>query len=212
MKISLWTQFASNHSNSFTVVGSFPSEQSAVQAAAELREIFGHIINQSIRYDDTKPVKAEVYYAEEFDIKWDEHLDWVNEKGVVLLDQHLIVGSIYDTHQGAYVIDELIAKLGATTVIKQEEMGRETTIFVRVEAVAPDEINAKRLYEEINTFYPDEEVEEELKRQIVSNDSQIIIKNLYFGDHLGLELPRLIKWLRAQGCTVKYRFSNKREK
>ena len=39
MKLSVWQQFSSNHSASFTVVGEFESAQKAQQAAAEIRRL-----------------------------------------------------------------------------------------------------------------------------------------------------------------------------
>jgi hypothetical protein len=154
MRVSIWQQFSSNHSNSFTVVGTFASEEDAAQAAATLYEIFGYIGEQSFRYFDPEPVPAEQYYGEEYDIQWDRHLDWVNlysAQHIMKLDNVLFVGPMgIDTYLGAYVIDELVAKLGGH-VQKEEEM-RDTSLRATVKAQAPDYKTAQRLHSEISAY------------------------------------------------------------
>jgi hypothetical protein len=43
MKIHIWQQFASNHSNSFTVVRTFPAVEAAQTTAATLQQLFDDI-------------------------------------------------------------------------------------------------------------------------------------------------------------------------
>ena len=82
MKLSIWQQFSSNHSNTFTVVGEFPTKTEALSAANKLRQLLEAIYLQGIGYSDTAAVQAELDAGREFGFDWTEHLDWVHTDSV----------------------------------------------------------------------------------------------------------------------------------
>ena len=153
MKISIWQQFASNHSNDFTVVGTFQTVSDAEQAATTLRKIFELILEQRKNIYDAEPVPAEVWYAKQYDIAWDQHLNWIFQPDlqVAQLENRVIVSSYTtQTGMGAAVIEELLPKLGAS-VQKDEEIGN-VSLVVRVTAQAPDSATAQRLKQVTNDY------------------------------------------------------------
>ena len=44
MRISIWQQFSSNHSSSFTIIGTFENSEAAQRAAIEFRAILEKIV------------------------------------------------------------------------------------------------------------------------------------------------------------------------
>lgn len=155
MKLSIWHHFSSNHSNSFTVVGTFISQKDAIEAAQILREIFEHITEQNTDYLSDELLPAEKWYAQKYDIEWSQHLDWVfgnPNHFVVQLDDILIVGPMRGdaTGLGAYVVDELVAKLGGQ--VKKEEEMRNTSLLATIDFQATDSEIAKKLHDEIRAY------------------------------------------------------------
>ncbi|QPC83690.1 hypothetical protein G4Y79_04725 [Phototrophicus methaneseepsis] len=153
MKISIWQQFGSNHSSDFTVVGTFKSVSDAEQAAQTLLEIFGYIVEQRIDIYDAKLVPAEVWYAEQYNIAWDRHLDWLYnaDQQVTQLENTVIVSSyVASTWMGAAVIDELLPKLGAS--VQQDGEMSNGGLIVTVTARVPHSATAQRLEQVTNDY------------------------------------------------------------
>lgn len=168
MKISIWQQFSSNHSNNFTVVGEFATEEDAAHAAIKLREIFRQILqsdkNRIVGYDKKrkkfdydKPTRIERKYAKTFDMKWDRHLDWIwgHPTGhVVMLNKTLIISPIFlgdTTWLGADITDDLVAKLGGQ-VQKIAEFDGGLTWYITVKAHAPDQQVIHELYGQVRAY------------------------------------------------------------
>jgi hypothetical protein len=152
MEINVWQQFSSNHSNSFTVVGQFPSEADADKAAATLRELFENIYLQGIGYHHEEPLQAELDCAAEYNLQWEKHLDWIDELPdwhVTQFENLLLIGNAI-TWQGATVIDQLVARLGAAAY-KQEELSNDA-ILLNIHAEAPDANAAAHLHTQIQTY------------------------------------------------------------
>ena len=132
MKISIWRQFSSNHSNSFTVVGKFASEEDALRASNKLKQLLDDIrVMQGSDYRadmNIGPVDAEIEAGKEFDIEWTEHLDWIHGGASVYvhqIDNHISVSSRVETWQGARYINQIMKKVAEEAYV-EEEMGRYT--------------------------------------------------------------------------------------
>lgn len=83
MKISIWRQFSSNHSGSYTVLGEFKDEQSASYAVATLSSIINAIAGWSRDDNNLKDLdrdsitEVEKRFAEEYRIEWNKSVDWL---------------------------------------------------------------------------------------------------------------------------------------
>ena len=128
MKISIWRQFSSNHSDSFTVVGKFASEEDALKATNKLKQLLEDIRRlQGRDYHmamDIEPVDAEIEAGKEFDIEWTEHLDWIHRDASAYVHQieKYVSVSGEETWQGARYIDQIMKKLAVEAYV-EEEMG-----------------------------------------------------------------------------------------
>src|SRR5688572_16759287 len=80
MKVSIWSQFSSNHSSSYTVVGEFESSEAAQHAKAILQRMLFEIVDWKTRSDTAEADHnmIENGYAQKYGIKWDESIDWLN--------------------------------------------------------------------------------------------------------------------------------------
>src|SRR5687768_7863721 len=74
MKISLWQQFSSNHSNGFQVVGIFESVDDAANVETRLKQL----LNEATRWHKENPLagisEAEAQIIKEFDLSKEETL------------------------------------------------------------------------------------------------------------------------------------------
>lgn len=85
MKLSIWQQWSSNHSAMITIVGEFKSTEAAQKASEELKGIITTIStwNQAhhdelrTTYGGLKPTPIEDQLAAQFDIEWEESIDWL---------------------------------------------------------------------------------------------------------------------------------------
>lgn len=68
MKLSIWQQFASNHSNGFTVLGTFANEAQAASAVEKLRHILRDIYDRTSSYAEEASSPIEVDYGRQFGI------------------------------------------------------------------------------------------------------------------------------------------------
>jgi|GEM_PF-5536118 len=225
MKLSIWQQFASNHSNGFTVVGKFDSEKEASKVATRLKEILEAIYLQSIGYGDIEPVQAELDYGKEFDIEWTKHLDWINTDEidhVLQFNQYVVISDYHgSTWHGTLYIDQIMAKL-ASNVYGAGEMD-VNVIAVELSCLAPDINVANSIYAELNPYFEDVRAEKYTGVEIPWHKFRIHPKSTdaYYGyirqigkklafDHLtfgtiGVGLPALIAYLKDKGCTeIKY--------
>ncbi|MCQ3932615.1 MAG: hypothetical protein DPW16_19370 [Chloroflexi bacterium] len=84
MRISIWQQFASNHSANYTVVGIFESAEKAYQVGQVILEFIRELVewnNENNIYDfykthGWKPTPVEESLIEKYKIEWDKPLDW----------------------------------------------------------------------------------------------------------------------------------------
>jgi hypothetical protein len=157
MKVSLWQQFSSNNSTSFTVVGKFPSVDEArhardvvVQLLTAIGEWYLLPENDALRKKMYLPdglmgaplTAVESEYSQKYGIDWGQPINWVNntegvQDAVQIFDMLVIVENGYplkDSFMKAHPIDALLERLGAETYTDQAG----TDLLVLVTAVAPD--------------------------------------------------------------------------
>lgn len=229
MRISIWQQFSSNHSNNFQVVGVFKSVETAVEAREKLREILHLVLEFGIDYQDGVPNFAEFVTAKEFDIEWPQTLDWVSDEmhEVVQFDHYVWCGNIVgETWLGAPPIDKLMQKLGGEILVYQG-IGL-MVLAAELTCTAPNHKTAKKIFADLQPYL-------ELLRQAKGRDQippwrEYADKHethYYYADHayygyirqireklefskltfarIGHGLPALIAYLRANECTdIKY--------
>src|SRR5262245_22231538 len=125
MKLSLWQQFSSNHSASFTVVGTFESAEKANAAADKLRNILQAIYEWHqqhpghLNQDDLVPTPPEVEFARRYGVEWTEAMDWFYDRSVPVLDNSVILES-GETWREPTPFIGILKKLGGTVVYSME--------------------------------------------------------------------------------------------
>ena len=169
MRISIWQQWASNHSASFTVVGVFETVEAANHGVAEVRRLLASIVEYSAQHPEIEKAfleerqspsisPPEQAFAQEYDIDLSEWtwtgtgIDWlfgspdttIADVSAFAVDRMVFVLNAGDTHIGERPFDLLLAKLGGRVVVSQEYEG---VILLNLSCKAPDESIAIRLEE-----------------------------------------------------------------
>jgi hypothetical protein len=172
MKISVWQQWASNHSASFTVVGKFKSAEVAAKAADTLRSILLTIAewykrpeNANLRKqweegEQLPPSPPEVEFARQYGVEWNEYsVDWVDwrrspesvDQAVVLLDNWMFVSSMNETWLGARPFDALTTSLGGQATVTGEAGDSEVSVNITCTVANPSTMDA--MYEELTAYF-----------------------------------------------------------
>jgi hypothetical protein len=160
MKLSLWQQFSSNHSASFSLVGHFKTAQEAENAATVIRGILEKIadwykthpeVEEEVRKGDlVNPTPMEAELAKQYGLEkaWEFTVDWVNPKhpnqGLQIFDKLVFLHNATETWVGAQPFDELLKKLGATIETSVEGI-TETEPVINLTCLAPDEQKAAEI-------------------------------------------------------------------
>jgi hypothetical protein len=167
MRLTLWQQFSSNHSASFTIVGVFDTAERAEEIAQELRDILREIstwweqfdigqqseIEESLRKagELTPPEAAlEQRYGLGWTTSYPNHkpypLDWV--KGQYALDavstfrNYVFISPTGNTWEGAKPFDSLLRAWGGSVRARVEEVSELSVTFT---CAMPDEVSAVAL-------------------------------------------------------------------
>jgi hypothetical protein len=165
MKLSLWSQFSSNNSVNYAVVGTFNSEEATQQAQQRLRRLFGEMLELRRRLDDNEitPRQFEKLLKRDFvrkyepwsqnPLNWRRLCSWLPVSFHVRLGDHM---SVFGTH---IVFDsdgmttspigvelrDILALLGAKT--HAQIYGKAPDVPFRVICRAPDTSTALAMYE-----------------------------------------------------------------
>jgi hypothetical protein len=221
MKVSLWRQFSSNHSGSFTVVGTFESPEKANAAAHNLREIIRVIREWHEQHPDhvVDPIPPEEAFTRQYGVKWDVAVDWYeDESPVKILYDNLVVLHAPDTWSYPLPFLGILKQLGGS-VVYNFEFGEPLAEFhVKLICVAPDEETASKLAERILAYLPEPWAlrtpwyRDELNDYDLGAEGTLrqlgnaLSFDLKFGK-LTTGLPALIHYLEAHGCTrIEYEF------
>lgn len=121
MRISIWQQFASNHSNSFTVVGEFESIEAAQNAAEQLRQSLKPIIEWRMAraeeiWESFEATPIEIEVGQQWGVEWLNHHEWLESErslnAIKTFENYVILGES-ETWAGQEPFDAILLKLGA---------------------------------------------------------------------------------------------------
>jgi hypothetical protein len=149
MKLSIWQQWASNHSASFYVVGKFADVESAREAkerVAKLVQDIAHYLSDpahSEKFTESgmAPTPPEVSLSDELGIEWQEHSI---ESGirVSVFENCVGITNSATSWQSPDVFERLLKKLGAETLGEYgSEIFPDEPIFVNM-CCKPRDVNA----------------------------------------------------------------------
>ncbi len=161
MRISIWHQFASNHSNEFSIVGTFETVEAAQKAYAELREMLREIAEwyhyNPLDYDLLSP--AEEHFAQHFGVEWLSPLDCFDRSDpdayvdmIYCLDTHILIASPFQPHSTGKPLADIMAKLGGQVIADLGDFSL-TGIDVTLQCLAPDETIAQEIYEQVVEYF-----------------------------------------------------------
>jgi hypothetical protein len=145
VRVSIWQQFSSNHSNDFTLIGEFETTDEAEQIAKRLLDML-----RAIRADhDAQPVQplemdeptqTEIRYGQLYGVEWVTTLDWIAEgealnAQVVHYDNLVFVDSL-GAAWNPFPLDELLDQWGKRVLV-ETAMG-DNSIVADVHCLVPD--------------------------------------------------------------------------
>jgi hypothetical protein len=170
MRISIWQQFSSNHSASYTVVGKFSDPASAQNAAQELNNILQQLkswwdkqlaASTAMEWHDIFETGGmtplEEAFSQHYDVDWKGinwyYWKWGDETNipVVTLNEFVFVRSPhYHIWYGPQPFDGLLKRLGGEVWVESSESRShaDTGIDLLIESDAPDETIAQKIEEE----------------------------------------------------------------
>jgi hypothetical protein len=179
MRLTLWRQFSSNHSNSFIVVGKFETVDAAHSAYLHVRRAMRRIIEAhqrsqpelvEIPNDDDypmlyrpSPVELEVFAP--YGIVPDRMADWTTYNGVdeTLLyeavrrfENYLFVADPRVGYAGAEPWDRLVSTLGGQ--IQKLEEAEYGYFAVDLQCTAPDAETAARIHQQLTADFDDQPI------------------------------------------------------
>lgn len=170
MKVSLWQQFSSNHSATFSIVGRFDSAAKADDAANELRHILSVINDWCDAHPElTKPWKGvgsrdmppptepELQFSQQYGVEWSKtSIDWIRRAQISTFNELVFLDPRQsETYVSAYPFNAIMAKLGGDVGVHGDVMWRPSVrqrLHFEVSAQAPDEATAEKLLGVIEPF------------------------------------------------------------
>lgn len=176
MKITVWQQFSSNHSASFTVVGKFPSVEAAQKAEAEINDILQQIetwwenLSEADhelwleRVQEQRLVTpVETALAQNYGIEWqyglDRHIWFWDEhyyNAVQNFEHFLFIQNpnLDDFWREPQPFNYLLEKLGAEVAVFSDSSKNypNTLLCIELSFLCPDELMAKLIEDEIRDY------------------------------------------------------------
>jgi hypothetical protein len=169
MKVSIWQQFSSNHSNSYVVIGEFKSVADTENAATTMKQILKQIYdwyaddtNKALADDvrDTEshpPTPAENQITTTYNVTFDYAMDWIARQkdtkfiddAVVTLNNHIFIACTDETTSTDTQFAQLVDKLGGTVNYHQEIY---TGISTNITCIAPNEKTADGIVTAVRNY------------------------------------------------------------
>lgn len=235
MKILIWSQFSSNHSADFTLVGEFATAEQAAEAAEKIRYILREIATywqslsedqrRELRQDTTDtPTPVEDRLSQAYGVEWPARLDWLPTdpteaiEAMALFQNVVIIENTGPTWVGPQPFKRLLEKWGAEVVGREEATG--DYCLASITCLAPDEATAERLITDYEIEWADDDPdfrERDLliaghirvtdEHTIAREGRKLIYPQVDFDDWKS-DFPALITYLSENGCTeIVYKFS-----
>jgi hypothetical protein len=167
MRISIWRQFASNHSADFAIVGTFESAEWAATVAEELRAMLRAIGAWHAQFGDDELALDDALHAlferdlmtppeeaikAQYQLGWARTLDWAEGPEVadvaVVQYEHLVVVQPLRTWNGPTPFDAIMERLGGVLAVLSETY--ESYLVLRLSGLAPDELTAQRILDDVD--------------------------------------------------------------
>jgi hypothetical protein len=162
MQISIWQQWASNHSVWFSVVGTFPNSETAASAAAEVRSVLRQVQDywQYVKPEDQGDWDDETLSPPEEAIKRHYNIEWIPipwfthsrvheiKDSVSVVDRFVLFSNpVGDTRTGPRPVTYLLKHLGAELAAFCEGSGTDpdSLLFGHVTFIAPNESAAAEI-------------------------------------------------------------------
>jgi hypothetical protein len=155
MKISLWTQFSSNHSSNFTVIGRFGTSQEAQKVYATLRDWMQKIVFEA----KTSPSETEIEISQTYNLEWyEDGLDWNGTPNsidniMMQIGNDVLLTCPIETWDSPIPLVGLMWKLGARKADYEESDRLYLSIYLT--CTAPDETAAESFTKTANPFLID---------------------------------------------------------
>ncbi len=132
MKLTIWQQFASNHSGYFFVVGTFQTVEATYQAANTLQTFLQQIAAWYVQQDEPQtwaavPTPVEQAFSRQYKVEWPMALDWLDtvndmddaqqriNRALTVCDRLIFVSNPDQTWMSIQPFEGLLRRLGATT-------------------------------------------------------------------------------------------------
>jgi hypothetical protein len=156
MRISMWQQFASNNSTSFTVVGKFESAEDAERAAFELRHVM-RLLGEARRNHGIE-AELQVKYPVSWtsDIDWSYWVEYNDEDDPVSTFRDIVV--INQPHPsiwyGPQPFDEILKRLGGDVAVNVSESrsAPDSVLTIQVVFDAPNTEVAETLEQQLKQY------------------------------------------------------------
>jgi hypothetical protein len=198
MKVTLWQQFSSNHSNGFSVVGVFETVEDAQKAKARIQKLIDDVTDWHNNNPPSGISEPERKILKDFKIEWDErpYIDR-NTQDLAIYDNIVEITSASDSWVRMRPFELLLQKLGADVggweflTIDADE---ETYLFkLTVSCITPDENTASKIIKDEKEF-----VVETNRGSITQEGNKLTLDGIYFGIY---ELRRIKAYLKGLKCT-----------
>ncbi len=206
MKISIWQQFSSNHSASFTLVGLFKSYADAEAAAVKMRDLIARIalwhaenpelsrIICTLRRELPDLISAPEREAGiEYQIDWSQPFVCFHDYEITTYAQLLFLHNTRASLYGVYPLYEFIERMGGEAYVEGQllpgDVSNKLKLMIRCDPPNPETaaIIAEELHGEVYQA-----------RTVRLN---IELKNRHVDGLRPKELIAVLERLRAYGCT-----------
>jgi hypothetical protein len=237
MRISIWQQFSSNHSSTFTVVGRFGTKAAARDVVSRFTDIFQTIPEWSRESENREwlkqhreneyhpPTPLEIEFGKQYGVDWGERgIDWLGaipEERIRQIGKDVFITTDGDTWSHPTPILNLMAKFGGQVGI---QLSDKTLLRLHLTCSMINQRWAESVYQEVASYFEEpkgkqppwtRELRHEvnlnhtLKGTIQQDGSQISMECVFF--HVYEGFSALIEWLSWKTSKLEYYFTEEKD-
>ncbi len=175
MHVSIWQQFSSNHSATFTVIGEFKTADLAQSATEACLAIFTTIeqwrevpenaalLEHQRYYSDPKyvidppPTPPEIAISQQYGVEWGgSSIDWIGPVDLIherirRVDSRVFISVDFETWNHPVPVVNLIEKMGGSALVEYVDGVPQRTIHLT--CTAPDKNTAQTLYQMMDAYF-----------------------------------------------------------